>query len=283
MTIRKFFPGNEWFYIKIYTGAKTSDSILQQAIIKLVEFFKEKKYISQWFFIRYNDPKSHLRLRFKLTDLKNCKIVWDNVNNAFKSFLDSGEISNIIIDSYVREIERYGESTIEYAEQLFFKSSELILNFLDYDDEEKLMVTMFYIETLLSEIELSDQEKLEWMGNYNTTFKKEFNGDKYLNSQLDKKFRLFKPKYLEFVHSDEFMDIKDMIITNINESNNALEKIIEHNNEFLSRVFQSVFHMHINRSFVSNQRLFEMIVYDFLFRHYKNRIYSNIKSSIWKQ
>lgn len=283
MIIRKFIPGGEWFYIKIYTGAKTSDSILRQVIIPLVEYFKERKYISRWFFIRYNDPKSHLRLRFKLTDLNNYKIVLDNISNAFKGFVDSGEISNVIIDSYVREIERYGESTIEYAEQLFFKSSELILNFLDYDDEEKLMVSMFYIDTLLSDIKLSDQEKLEWIGNYNSAFKKEFNGDKHLNSQLDKKFRLFKPKYMEFVDSNEFVDIKDMIITNITESNNALEKVMEHNNGYLSRFFQSIFHMHINRSFVSNQRLFEMIVYDFLFRHYKNRIYGNIKSSIWKQ
>ncbi|WP_312824789.1 thiopeptide-type bacteriocin biosynthesis protein [Epilithonimonas sp.] len=273
MIIRKFTPGDEWLYIKIYTGAKTSDQILEQVVFPLVDCFKNKKYISQWFFIRYNDPKFHLRLRFKLTDLNYFKIVLHNVSSAFKCFVDSGEISNVILDSYVREIGRYGETTIQDAEQLFFKSSELILNFLDFDDEEKLMVSMFYIDTILSKIELLDQDKLQWIGDYNTAFKKEFNGDKYLNSQLDKKFRSFKPKYLEFVHSDEFSDIKNLIIRNITESNSAIEKVKEHNNDSLSRFFQSIFHMHINRSFVSNQRLFEMIMYDFLLRHYKNMIY----------
>jgi len=273
MTIRKFLPGSEWLYLKIYTGVKTSDGILQEAIIPLLKYFKEKKYINQWFFIRYTDPIPHLRLRLKLT----YRNALENINSVIKDFIASGEISNFVIDSYVREIERYGESTIEYAEHLFFKSSELILNFLDYDDEEKLMVSMFYIDMLLSEIKLSNEEKLEWISDYNTAFKNEFNADKNLNRQLDQKFRLFKPQYLDFVNSNEFVDIRNLIISNISESNNAIKSFIQSSQNPLSGFFQSIFHMHINRTFVSNQRLFEMIVYDYLLRHYKNRTSSKVQ------
>lgn len=39
-------------------------------------------------------------------------------------FFYHGEISNILIDTYNREIERYGENTIEEAEILFCINSE---------------------------------------------------------------------------------------------------------------------------------------------------------------
>ncbi|WP_347217184.1 lantibiotic dehydratase C-terminal domain-containing protein [Chryseobacterium sp.] len=45
----------------------------------------------------------------------------------------------------------------------------------------------------------------------------------------------------------------------------------------LQNFFSSVFHMHINRMFVSNQRLFEMIIYDYLFRYYKTLVFRSSK------
>jgi hypothetical protein len=33
--------------------------------------------------------------------------------------------------------------------------------------------------------------------------------------------------------------------------------------------------MNINRLFVSNQRLFEMVIYDYLLRYYKMRVFKN--------
>ena len=43
----------------------------------------------------------------------------------------------ISMDTYNREMERYGEETIEYAEYLFHRNSELTLGCLHFNDEEK--------------------------------------------------------------------------------------------------------------------------------------------------
>ncbi|WP_409514659.1 lantibiotic dehydratase C-terminal domain-containing protein [Chryseobacterium sp.] len=43
----------------------------------------------------------------------------------------------------------------------------------------------------------------------------------------------------------------------------------------LSKFFQSIFHMHINRMFISDQRLFEMVIYDYLFRYYKTQAFKD--------
>lgn len=68
MVERKCIPGTEWLYLKIYTGIKTSDIILKEVITPLIEYFQADNYISKWFFIRYNDPESHLRIRFMLNN-----------------------------------------------------------------------------------------------------------------------------------------------------------------------------------------------------------------------
>ncbi|WP_394351105.1 lantibiotic dehydratase C-terminal domain-containing protein [Chryseobacterium fistulae] len=39
------------------------------------------------------------------------------------------------------------------------------------------------------------------------------------------------------------------------------------------KFLQSIFHMNINRLFVSNQRLFEMVIYDYFLWYYKMQLY----------
>lgn len=274
---RIFHPGTEWFYFKIYTGVKTSDIFLLEVIKPLVEQLQNEKVIKKWFFIRYHDPKPHLRIRFNIGNLNSYSYILEKINSLFGEYLNSGEISNVIIDTYKRELERYGENTIEYAEELFFRSSELILNFLDYDDEENLMFALFYIDCILSELELSNEEKINWIKNFDHAFKTEFNADKNLNNQLKKKYHNFQPKYFEFIKSNEFKDIRNLITNNISDIHIVIEKILELEKKECLDVgikdfFQSIFHMHMNRLFVSNQRLFEMIVYDYLLRLYESRI-----------
>lgn len=281
MMKRKFAPGSEWLYLKIYTGIKTADLILEESIEPLVKYFQEENYISKWFFIRYNDPKAHLRVRLLLTDPNNYTEVLKSISTSLQNFLESGEISNIVIDTYNREIERYGENTMEDAEIFFYKNSEFTLQCLPYDDEEKIIVSLFLIDQMLRKLNLSVQEKLEWMKDFNDAFKREFNADKKLNSQLDKKYREFKPKYLDFLSSDEFSGERSAFLSHIEENNAALQNVLCHNENQSLRIslrnfFQSIFHMNINRLFVSNQRVFEMIIYDYLVRYYKSETYKNL-------
>lgn len=279
---RIFYPGSEWFYFKIYAGVKTSDIFLLEVIKPLVEELQNKNEIKKWFFIRYSDPKPHLRIRFNINNSNNYNYILKKINSLFGEYLNSGEISNIIIDTYKRELERYGENTIEYSEELFFKSSELILNFLEYDDEEKIMVALFYIDSILSSLKLTIEEKLNWINSYDYAFKKEFNADKSLNNQLKKKYQDFQPKYLEFIQSNEYEEIRNLITNNISEIKGVIEEILELQKNNLLKIeletfFQSIFHMHINRLFISEQRLFEMIIYDYLLRFYKLKNISVLK------
>lgn len=275
---RKFPPGNEWLYLKIYTGIKTADLVLEEIIQPFVDYFQQKEYISKWFFIRYHDPKPHLRVRLLLNNISYYNEILEKINHASEQYISSGEIANMQIDTYNREIERYGIITMEEAESLFHKNSEFTLQCLHYDDEEKLIVSLFYIDEILNRLSLSIQGKLEWIKDFNVAFKQEFNADKKLNSQLDKKYRDFKPKYVEFLQSEEFSEERNYITANIEESDSVLQDMIHHDKNksleiSLQSFFSSIFHMNINRLFISNQRLFEMIVYDYLLRYYKMKVF----------
>lgn len=276
---RKFVPGSEWLYIKIYTGIKTADLVLEEIMRPLLEDFQKTGCISKWFFIRYSDPKPHLRVRFRQNNTNDYNEILNIINDSLQAYIESGEISNILIDTYNREIERYGENTIEEAETLFWINSNFTLQCLHYDDEEKIIVSLFYIDKILDKLNLSIQEKLNWIRDFNAAFKQEFNADKKLNSKLDKKYREFKPKYLDFILSEEFSEERNVIISNIEESNPVLQNIISYNESqslgmSLQTFFSSIFHMNINRLFVSNQRLFELVIYDYFVRYYKMKLYT---------
>ena len=88
MITRKFHPGSEWLYFKVYTGIKTSDTILQEVIEPLVEQLQIQNLIDQWFFIRYNDPKPHLRIRLNLKNITPYSIILGMINSLFKDYLE---------------------------------------------------------------------------------------------------------------------------------------------------------------------------------------------------
>ncbi|WP_262484317.1 thiopeptide-type bacteriocin biosynthesis protein [Chryseobacterium limigenitum] len=186
-------------------------------------------------------------------------------------------MANFVIDTYSREIERYGTSTIQEAEFLFCKNSDFFVKqCLHLDDEEKIIVSLFYMDKILDLLKFSINEKLLWIKNSNDAFKKEFNADKKLNSQLDKRYRLFKPKYVDFLESEDFLEFRENMKSHCLELEPTLENIILKSSS-LQDFFQSIFHMNINRMFVSNQRLFEMIIYDYLFRYYKTISFHEFK------
>lgn len=276
---RKFVPGSKWLYLKIYTGIKTADLVLEEIMRPLLEDFQKTGCISKWFFIRYSDPKPHLRIRLHLNNNSWYNEILTKLDRAFEQYINSGEIATIQLDTYNREIERYGKNTIEAAESLFHKNSEFVLDCLHYDDEEKIIIALFCIDETLGKLELSIHEKLVWIKDFNDSFKAEFNADKNLNSSLDKKYRAFKPKYMEFLKSEEFLEIRNHIVSHIEKNDFEFRELIRQNRNRslqipMQEFIQSIFHMNINRLFVSQQRLFEMVIYDFLMRYYKSTHFS---------
>ena len=56
---RTFNLGDEWIYLKVYSGPKILEKILINEIIQLVELMQREKIIDKFFYIRYFDDDYH--------------------------------------------------------------------------------------------------------------------------------------------------------------------------------------------------------------------------------
>lgn len=282
MKKRTFIIGEEWLYYKIYCGNKTADIVLKDVIKPIVTVLLLEDKIDQWFFIRYYDPESHLRVRFHLTNNTILAEVITILKTALRPFIEHDFIWKVQIDSYNRELERYGEHTIEEVEQLFFYDSEMIVNCIDVLEEEndedfRLIFSMKTVDDLLTSFKLSLQEKLQLINGLQLGFKKEQQINKQQQIHLDTKFRIYKKRINEIFEGDKNYEFAIFLALKNEKSQATIDKIVQKKENLLltislSNLLGSILHMTLNRFFRSEQRVYEMITYDFLYRYYKSKI-----------
>lgn len=279
-TQRTFIPGDSWVYYKIYTGTKTSDIVLTEAIKPITEELFQKGHIDQWFFIRYADPKHHIRVRFHYKDEDAIGVIMKTVYAHLHAFAKADLIWKIQVDTYNREIERYGEEHIEAAEQLFSHESDMIVNFLDMVDGEegeelRWLFAIRALDTMLVDFDYSEDQKLAFMERLKTGFGQEFGMNKFLKKQLDEKFRSKREKitfFIDFKVEDrpEYQPLLELLAYKSEKSKTTITELKKSaSNERIDTYLGSYAHMLMNRMFRSKNRLHEMVVYDLLYRHYK--------------
>ncbi|MGG8497426.1 thiopeptide-type bacteriocin biosynthesis protein [Tenacibaculum sp. TC6] len=272
---RSFIIGEEWIYYKIYCGSRTSDTILTEVIKPLTENLLRDKIIDKWFFIRYTDPENHLRVRFHCSELSNlCKVI-EKFKNAIKPYVEAGLIWNIKIDTYQREIERYGVNYMIDSESLFFIDSEACTNALSliYDDEILFLFALRSIDNLLSIFQYNIDKKVSFFQRNKEAFKKEFNADKKLNRQLNLKYQSLRDKLEQFMSSnldDMYLPLLDLLRL----KKERMKPIVAKMENIDDKLLSNYIHMIINRFFRDKQRLHELVCYDFLYR-YCSKVNSN--------
>lgn len=278
---RSFIIGNEWVYYKIYTGPKTADLLLTDFIKPIAEKLLQKKIIKKWFFIRYADPKFHLRVRFQITNSKNVEKVIKAIYKSSKLFFNEGLIWKIQLDTYHREVERYGENTMSDAETLFYFDSEMIVNLLELinDSEEgeelRWLFAIRTIDNFLSDFDYSEDEKYILLEQLKINFCNEFHMNSFLKKQLDKKYSTHQKKisgFLEYskesnIHLEPLLEIIKIKSSRCLSTVENIKKA--HDSEQLNSFIGSQIHMIMNRMFRSKNRLHELVIYYFLYKYYK--------------
>lgn len=282
---RTFILGEEWLYYKIYCGSYSADSILIESILPIVTELLQKKLIDQWFFIRYHDPKNHLRLRFHLTNVDNLQEIIKSMQPYFSKLIEKDIVYDIVVATYKREIERYGKKTVVEAEKLFYCHSEKTLQLIDnttpvHDEIARIFASLQMMDDLLKEFEISLTDRQEFIHSKQLLFKEEHNIGKDNTKKLDQLYRNYRmeislflaekqePQYLEgLIEIIKTREEETKIIKTI------LSKIIENNTIIPLELIASLIHMNINRTFRSKQRQYEMLCYDFMNRYYKYILY----------
>jgi lantibiotic biosynthesis protein len=286
-TKRTFVMGEEWLYFKVYCGTKTADQFLKYGLKSTLDELKNKGLIDIWFFIRYADPKGHLRIRFRLTDTAHISEVTQILKENCSYFLDNKLIWKLQTDAYNRELERYGASTIEIAEDLFHVNSEQILQLIELFDngneEREAEIRWFFglkgIEMLLNSFNFDLKAKKELLENLSEGFGREFNMNIDLKKQLGDRFRKERSLISNCINNEELLDeeFKEAfsILHQFEDQSKLIAKAILETETLevkLNDLLGSYIHMFMNRLFITNQRRTEMIQYHLLWHFYRSEV-----------
>ncbi|TWV99784.1 lantibiotic dehydratase [Chitinophaga pinensis] len=277
---RHFPPGSEWLYVKIYAGINTAEKILTTVIKPMVEHLMRDGVIEQWFFIRYTDPEDHIRIRFHHANRKDFwTIVLAGLHERLAAAIDPGLIHRIQTDTYVRELERYGATTMAVSERIFCYDSEAVLGCADLLEGEegehfRWLLAIRGVDMLMDDFGYTLSRKSTYLKRLQQHFFREFGAGQSLQTQLNAGYR----KHMRQISS--FLDPQQDIDNEIEEAIQLLEKRSSHIRQAIKDVavhtwdelLSSYIHMFLNRMLSSNQRKHELVIYHFLSKYYESRV-----------
>jgi thiopeptide-type bacteriocin biosynthesis protein len=275
-TIRRTFePGSEWIYFKIYCGARLSDHILLNVIKPSINSLLKEKLITKAFFIRYTDPHYHIRFRLHLSDHTNkleLSSALSCIYGLLHPFISDRLVWKVQLDTYQREIERYGKNSILISEKLFFQDSLLYLNCLtneefEEDGQIRFLSALKNMDKWFTVFNMSLQEKADFCMVRSDAFGKEFGS--CIKSQLDLKYRELKNLVFPFIGSEKYD-------SEFAKRDKVLDQMLLPKENLANYI-----HMSMNRWFITQQRLMEYMCYIFCNKYY-NQIIHQTKTIISK-
>lgn len=286
---RHFLPCEEWVYLKIYTGVKTADLILLEYLNPIIEELINTRVADQWFFIRYYDTDFHIRLRLHASNKEDFYKIITPINNRLRELLDNGLIWKVQMETYTRELERYGFLTIEQSESIFFYDSLMIINALNIFENSdnpnlKWIWALAATDSFMNDFNLSLENRLNLMKILKTDFGNELGVDGNLKKQLSRKYQKYKKEINRFMDNtaDKSIDINNLLIVksdNIKEAVNSI-KLSIHDPSALLQFISSHIHMTMNRLFRTKNRHNEFVCYEFLYSYYDSKIARHKKNTV---
>ncbi|MCB0630563.1 MAG: lantibiotic dehydratase [Lewinella sp.] len=277
---RAFGLGSEWLYYKMYTSPDEADRIITDYLLPAGNHFLEQQWITDWFFIRYNDPDHHLRFRLKLAQPAALPKVIEYLYRHFQPLLQQRIIQKLQTDTYEQEIERYGAACMELSERWFMYDSIAtaeMLSCIEGDEGEELrwLYAARAIDVLLDAFGLNPKEKESLLLRMKSDFAREFNLDKNIRSQLAAKYRRYRPLLSRIfdpqVEHSPIQELEPILDRYRQRSAGGIRAIGERTEQPLEELLWSYVHMLCNRIFKSEPRKCEAVLYDFVYQALKTK------------
>ena len=278
---RKFFTGSEWLYYKVYTGIKTADWLLTEVLFPLTERFKAEGWTDKFFFIRYADPNLHFRLRFHFTNPQFIGRVVQELHDALAPYIANKTVTSIINDTYNRELERYGNNSIDAIEEYFHVDSHTILDFLSQiggaeGEECRWRFGMKMTDDLLTAFGMDWKQRLDFTEQRAADFGREFGYNSALKKQLDGRYKEIETSIQELF---DLANSEHTFFYELSQKRSErLQLMIQYVRTIAAKgqlqmpveeLLASLIHMNINRLFRSQQRFVEYSVFYHLHKYYR--------------
>jgi thiopeptide-type bacteriocin biosynthesis protein len=279
---RRFPPGSEWLYAKIYLGPGYGDRVLREAIAPVVAHALGSGAADSWFFIRYGDPGWHLRVRFHGDPARLRADVEPALAEALAPQLARGGVHRVVFDTYEREVERYGgDVAMAIGERLFRADSDAALALIEHLSgdgaaDARWRLALRGMDQLLGDLGFDLAGKLAVLKATRTSFGREFGVSGPVEKQLGDKFRKQRAELDTLLDRDkDAASPLNEILPAFTKRSEAMVSVAEElraANVPLENVAGSYLHMHANRLLRSAARPQELVIYDFLVRLYESRV-----------
>jgi lantibiotic biosynthesis protein len=290
---RVFAPGSEWLYAKLYSGSATADQVLRDVVAPVVASMRAAGVFDRWFFIRYDDPDHHLRIRFRGPPARLAAELLPALHAAAEPFIAGGRVGKIQLDTYEPEWSRYGgPAGLEIGERLFAIDSDACLAILDLMGGDEGLdaawrLTLVGIDQLFGDLGLDLDERHRIARNAATMLRGEYGSGEgaplatVADKALGDRFRrerasleqLFDPaRRMEtiFAPGIEVLDARSRALAPVVAALAEAERAGALTSTVADMAW-SYAHMFANRMLRSAPRAQEMVLYDFLVRLYESR------------
>jgi thiopeptide-type bacteriocin biosynthesis protein len=255
----KLLPGSDWLYFEIYSHPVRSNDILLNVVNVFLKQAKSK--IKKWFFIRYTDPEPHIRLRIQLNEQLNEFDLIKKLKDLIEPYNTLGLIDDFNIKTYHRETDRYGVHRIDMVESFFFINSKYIISLLNKPKAIEALYadTLHFVKKYFLPALDSFNEQLIFVKKMADIFSNEMKTDVNQFKKINYTYK----------------DVKELLLQQADQVNNQAQKHLKQlaqifrtctNNQEKEKLLADLIHMHINRLFISDQRIHEAIIYQYLYK-----------------
>ena len=284
--VRRFPPGSEWLYVKLFTGTATADQVLRR-VARAVGSSLAAGGADQWFFVRYGDPDWHLRLRVHGAPDTLLRETLPLLHGITAPLLETGQLWCVQLDTYEREVERYGgEAGIRLAERAFHADSDAVLAIVreltgDAGAELRWRVALRGVDLLFDDLGLTLEQKLAIARRAQDGYGREFGAAGDFQRQVSRRYRderasvelLLDPERdppVELAASIQALHQRSTVLAPVGLELRALADAGRLSLE-IPELAMSLAHMHVNRVLRSAQRAQELVLYELLVRAYSTQ------------
>lgn len=244
-------PGSEYFYVKIYIPKSLQDEFISKHLIPFANKMKTENKINSFYFIRYKNEEHHLRVRFiGVPTTLRTKFMNDFYNFAEENRRNK-KIKKITIDTYEREINRYGgPHLINQAEDFFYHDTKLVYEILKLNNCSLSIEALAAISIIgiLYNSKLSFKEQEEFL--LKIVDKREFLED--FRNYRERLITVADPyrNWEGLIKDPELNVIYKTILETTNNVNVYFNKVSESEKHLWNTkdsILSSIIHMHCNR------------------------------------
>ncbi|MCR8556168.1 lantibiotic dehydratase [Mucilaginibacter sp. BJC16-A38] len=258
-------PGGDWLYFEIYCHPSRSNEIL---LNRITLFLKDLTTdLQKWFFIRYDDPAPHIRLRLNLRETSEAYSHISRLKAILEQDYTSGLISDIQVKTYFRETARYGLERMSLAEEFFSADSKYILQLLRKGNgtDHLYKATLAWMQQLVGHCFSNIGDQVIFVQNMADNFSTEMGMGPENFKKLNLSFQQLKK---QLPNDDQIVRLRlpgkqeNLFLKILSKCDTADERF---------KITADLIHMHVNRLFFADQRAHEAILYQHLLKTLKTR------------